>query len=167
MKVESSKHLFVTVNIGLSESEVVTEVNGRSVYSHRFSVGMQTFGEAVIEHFRHNLNLRIGERTAEAVTIAVGSAFPEDNEHSMEVRGLDIEARIPRIVTVTEAEISRAISKEVEAIIGEVKMAIEQIPAESQAALADCEVMLQGKGAYLRSLNKRVMIETNLPVLSH
>jgi len=66
---------------------------------------------------------------------------------------------------VTEAEISRAISKEVEAILGEVKIAIEQISAKAQATLADCEVTLQGEGAYLRGLDKRIMIETNLPVV--
>jgi rod shape-determining protein MreB len=65
----------------------------------------------------------------------------------------------------TEAEISRAISKEVEAIMGEIKMAIEQIPAEVQATSADCGVTLQGEGAFLRGLDKRVMIETNLPVV--
>jgi rod shape-determining protein MreB len=147
------------------ESEVLAEVDGRAVYSHRFSVGTQTFGVAVIEHFRINLNLLIGERTAEAITIAVGSAFPEDDQLSMEVRGRDTEARVPRIVTVTEAEISTAISKEVGTIVSEVKTAIEHIPTEAQLALADCGVTLQGEGAYLRGLDKRVMIETNLPVV--
>ncbi len=165
MIVENMKCSFVTASIGIMESEVLAEVDGCAVYSHRFSVGMQTFGEAVIEHFRLNLNLLIGERTAEAITIAVGSAFPEDNELSMEVRGRDIEAKVPRIVTVMEAEISAAISKEVEAILGEVKIAIEQIPPEEQATLADYGVTLQGEGAYLRGLDKRVMIETNLPVV--
>ncbi len=159
------KRSLVTASIGITESEVVAEADGRAVYSHRFSVGTQTFGEAVIEHFRLNLNLLIGERTAESITIAVGSAFPENDELSVEVRGRDTEARVPRTVTVTEAEISRAISKEVEAILGEVKIAIEQISAKAQATLADCEVMLQGEGAYLRGLDKRVMIETNLPVV--
>jgi rod shape-determining protein MreB len=165
MEAEKFKPTLVTTSIGITESEVVAEVDGRVVYSHRFSVGMQTFGEAVIEHFRLNLNLLIGERTAEAITIAVGSAFPEDDRLSMEVRGRDVETGIPRIVTVTEAEISRAISKEVEAIMGEIKMAIEQILAEVQATSADCGVTLQGEGAFLRGLDKRVMIETNLPVV--
>ncbi len=165
METEKFKLAFVTTNIGITESEVVAEVDGRAVYSRRFSVGMQTFGEAVIEHFRLNLNLLIGERTAEVITIAVGSAFPGDEEISMEVRGRDTKARVPRTVTVTEAEISRAISKEVEAIVDEIKIAIEQIPVEAQAALADCGVTLQGKGAFLRGLDKRVMIETTLPVV--
>lgn len=165
MKVENAKRSSVTASIGTTESEVVAEVDERDIYSHRFPVGTQTFGEAVIEHFRLNLNLLIGERTAEAITIAVGSAFPEDNELSMEVRGRDVEARVPRTVTVTEAEISAAISKEVEAIVGEIKMTIKQIPVEAQAALADFGVTLQGKGAFLRGFDKRVMIETNLPVV--
>jgi rod shape-determining protein MreB len=83
----------------------------------------------------------------------------------MEVRGRDIDARIPRTVTVTEAEISAAISKEVETIVGEVKMAVEHIPVEAQSALADWGVTLQGEGLYLRGLDKRVMVETNLPVV--
>ncbi len=165
MKLEIPKPTLVTASIGRTDSQVVAEVDGRAVYSHRFSVGTQTFGEAVIEHFRQNLNLLIGERTAEATTIAVGSAFPEDDDLSMEVRGRDTEAKVPRIVTVTEAEISAAISKEVETIVGEIKMAVEHIPVEAQAALADWGVTLQGEGAYLRGLGKRVMIETNLPVI--
>ena len=165
MKVENFKPTLVTASIGITESEVVAEVDGRTVYSHSFLVGTQTFGEAVIEHFRRNLNLLIGERTAEAITIAVGSAFPEDDTLSMEVRGRDTEARVPRIVTVTEAEISAAISKEVETILGEIKTAVERIPTEAQAALSDCGVTLQGKGGDLRGLDKRILIETNLPVV--
>lgn len=165
MKVEYPKPTLVTASIGITQSQVVAEVDGRSVYSHHFLVGTQTFGKAVIEHFRQNLNLLIGERTAEAITIAVGSAFPEDEQLSMEVRGRDIDAGVLRTVTVTEAEISSAIAKEVKTIIGEIKMAIEQIPAEAQAALADWGVTLQGEGAFLRGLDKRVMIETNLPVV--
>ncbi len=164
MKLEIPKPTIVIASIGTTDSQVVAEVDGRAVYSHRFSVGTQTFGEAVIEHFRQNLGLLIGERTAEAITIAVGSAFPED-ELSMEVRGRDTEAKVPRTVTVTEAEISRAISKEVEAIVSEIKRAIERFPVEAQAALADWGVTLKGEGVYLRGLDKRVMIETNLPVV--
>ncbi len=93
MKVENSKPTLVTASIGITESQVVAEVDGHSVYSHRFPIGTQAFGEAVIEHFRQNLNLLIGERTAEAITIAVGSAFPEEDDLSMEVRGRDIEAK--------------------------------------------------------------------------
>ncbi len=165
MKLKIPKPTLVTANIGKAKSKVVAEVDGCAVYSHYFPVGTQTFGEAVIEHFRQNLNLLIGERTAEAITIAVGSAFPENDELSMEVRGRDIDAKVPRTVTVTEAEISAEISKEVEMIVSEVKMTVEQIPKEAQAALVDCGVMLEGKGAWLRGLDKRVMIETNLPVI--
>jgi rod shape-determining protein MreB len=165
MKLEIPKPTIVTTSISTTDSQVVAEVDGRAIYSHRFPVGTQTFGEAAIEHFRQNLGLLIGERTAEAITIAVGSAFPEDDALSMEVRGRDVEAGVPRTVTVTEAEISRAISKEVETIVSEIKIAVEQIPAEAQAALADWGVTLQGEGAYLRGLDKRVMIETNLSVV--
>jgi rod shape-determining protein MreB and related proteins len=165
MIAENMKRSFVTASIGITESQVVAEVDGRSVYSHRFSVGTQTFGNAVIEHFHRNLNMLIGTRTAEAIVIAVGSALPEDNGLSMEVRGRDLGAQVPRTVTVTEAEISRAISKEVDALVGEIKTAVERIPAEWQAALADCGVVLQGEGAFLRGLDKRVMIETNLSVV--
>jgi rod shape-determining protein MreB len=165
MKAENMKRSSVTANIGITKSEVVAEVDGHAVYSHSFPVGTQTFGDAVIEHFHRNLNMLIGKRTAEAIVMAVGSAFPEDDELSMEVRGRDLGAQVPRTVTVTEAEISAAISKEVDTILGEIKMAVEHIPAEAQAMLADCEVTLCGEGAFLRGLDKRVMMETNLPVV--
>ena len=165
MKFDIPKSTFVTASIGTTESEVIAETDGRTVYTNRFPVGTQTFGDAVIEHFHRNLNLLTGPRTAEAITIAVGSAFPEDDQLSMEVRVRDIKAGVPRTVTVTEAEISAAISKEVEIIVDEIKTAVEHIPAEAQAKLADCGVTLCGEGAFLRGLDKRVMIETNLPVV--
>ncbi len=164
MKFEYPKPTLVTASISTTESQVVAEVDGRAIYSHRFPVGTQTFGDAVIEHFHRNLNMLIGKRTAEAIVITVGSAFPEDDGLSMEVRGRDLGAQVPRTVTVTEAEISAAISKEVDTILGEVKIAIKQIPAEAQSALSNWGVTLQGEGAFLRGLDKRVMIETNLPV---
>ncbi len=165
MKPEISKPTIVTASIRTADSQVVSEVDGHAVYAHRFPVGTQTFGEAVIEHFHQNLNMLIGERTAGAIVIAVGSAFPEDDQLSMELRGRDIEAGVPRTVTVTEVEISAAISKEVDVILNEIKKAIQQIPAEAQAALADWGITLQGEGAYLRGLDKRILIETNLPVV--
>ncbi len=155
----------VIASIGKTKSEVVAGLNERGVYSQHFSLGSQSMDAAIIEYFHRNLGLQIGERTAEAITIAVGSAFPEDDQLSMEVRGRDLEAQVPRTVTVTEAEISAAISKEVETILDEIKTAVEHIPAEARATLTDYGVTLQGKGAFLRELDKRVMIETNLPVV--
>lgn len=162
MQFESS---FVIAIIGQAESEVIAKVEGRIVYSHRFSVGIQTFADAVIEYFRRDLKLLIGEKTAEAITIAVGSAFPEDKNLSMEVRGRDLHTETPRIVKITETEISRVISKGIETIVSEIKTAIGQIPSKAQTALADYGVTLNGEGAFLRGLDKRIMLETKLPVV--
>ncbi len=82
MEAEKFKPTLVTASIGITESEVVAEVDGRAVYSRRFSVGMQTFGEAVIEHFSLSLLYTSDAADDDFITVDVGSAFPEDDRLS-------------------------------------------------------------------------------------
>lgn len=155
----------VIAKIGKTKSEVIAGLNQRSVYSHTFAFGSQSMDTAIVEHFRQNLGLLIGERTAEAIRINVGSAFPEDETLTMEVRGRDIEEEVPRLVTVTEAEISAAIAKVVAEIVAEIQAAVDSVLAESQTEIEHFGIVLKGEGSWLRGLDKRVSLKTKLFVV--
>jgi len=165
LKDKNFTRAIVIASIGKSKSEVVAGLNERDVYSHKFSLGSQTMDTAIIEHFRQNLGLLIGKRTSEAIRIALGSASPEDDTLTMDVRGRDVEERVPRLVTVNEAEISAAILEVVAEIVGEIQTAVDRVFAETQTEIEHFGVVLKGEGGWLRGLDKRVSVATKLFVV--
>lgn len=166
MDVEQIRSALIILRVDKTASEVAAQINGDTIYSRQFAVGTQTMDAAVVEHFRRNLNLLIGDYTAEAIRIAVGSAFPEEAELAMQVRGRDLDAQTPRTVTVTEAEISTAISNVVETLVSAVQVAVGRVPSEARAALAEFgAIELRGDGACLRDFDKRLVFATDLPVI--
>ncbi|MBA3633423.1 MAG: rod shape-determining protein [Acidobacteria bacterium] len=166
MNVEQIKSALIILRVGKAATEVVAQINGDTIYSRQFAVGTQTMDVAVVEHFQRKLNMLIGNYTAEAIRIAVGSAFPEDSELAIQVRGRDVDAQMPRTVTVTEAEISAAISNVVETLVNAVKVAVQRVSSEARAALAAFgAIELTGEGACLRGLDKRLMFATDLLVV--
>jgi len=106
----------------------------------------------------------IGDRTAEAIKLEVGSAFPLDRPSSMEVKGRDILRGIPKTVSVADQEIRQALSGCVSSIIQAIRVALEQTPPELSADISDRGVVLTGGGSLLKNLDKRIQTETNLPV---
>ncbi len=165
MKDKDFTRAIVLVSIGKSKSEIVAGLKERSVYSHSFSLGSQTMDAAIVEHFRHNLGLLIGTRTAEAIRVAVGSAFPEDGALTMDVGGRDIEEKGQRRVTITEAEISAAIDEVVAEIVSEIQTTIDRVLEVAQIEIEHFSIMLRGEGGWLRGLDKRVSVATKLPVI--
>ena len=107
----------------------------------------------------------IGERTAEAIKIQIGSAFPLANEIRMEVRGRDLVHGLPGAATVTDSEIREALSTCVATIVDAIKVALEHTPPELSADICDNGVVLTGGGALLKNLDTRIGKETGLPVL--
>lgn len=166
MDVKQIKSALIILRVGKIATGVVAQIDGDTIYSRQFRVGMRTMDAAVVEYFRRNLNLLIGDYTAEAIRIAVGSAFPEDTELVMQVRGRDVEVGVQRIVIVTETEISAAISNVVETLVNAVKVAVQRVPSEAYAALAAFgAIELTSEGACLRGLDKRLGFATNLTVV--
>jgi rod shape-determining protein MreB len=121
--------------------------------------------ENIVEHCKHRHNLLIGERTAEAVKIRIGSAFPIAGEIQMEIRGRDLVRGIPAAATVTASEIRQALAVCVGAIVDAVKVALDRTPPELSADIFDRGVVLTGGGALLKNLDARIRQDTGLPVL--
>jgi rod shape-determining protein MreB len=113
---------------------------------------------------KQQFSLRIGEQTAEHMKIQVGSAFPLDQELSMEVNGLDTISGVPRKAVVTSEEVREALHAPIEAIIACVKTVIEQCKPELVADLADNGLVLTGGGALLRGLDLLMNEQLGIPV---
>ncbi|MBM3892275.1 MAG: rod shape-determining protein, partial [Verrucomicrobia bacterium] len=109
-------------------------------------------------------NLMVGERTAEDIKIRIGSAFPLEQEMTMEVKGRDLVAGLPKTLTVTSQEIREALLEPVSQIVESVRTALERCPPELAADLVDRGIVLAGGGALLHGIDKLLAEETGLPV---
>ena len=121
--------------------------------------------EAVINYIKRKYNLLIGERTAENIKINVGSAYPDDEPRTMEVKGRDLVAGVPRTVVVNSDEIRDALSEPINAIVEAVKGSLERTPPELAADIVDKGIVLTGGGSLLRNLDILLREETGLPVM--
>ena len=120
--------------------------------------------ESVVMYLKKNYNLLIGELTAEEIKIKIGSAFPMEREESIEIKGRDLVAGVPKNMKISSAQIREALSEPVEAIIEAVRLSLEATPPELASDILDRGIVLTGGGALLRGLSKRIRHETNLPV---
>jgi len=106
----------------------------------------------------------IGERTAEVIKTTIGTAFPEEEPESIEVKGRDLVSGIPKTLTIDSEEVRLAISEQVDTIIDAVKVALEQTPPELAADIVDRGIFLTGGGALLKNLDVLLREETGLPI---
>jgi rod shape-determining protein MreB len=106
----------------------------------------------------------IGERTAEEIKIAIGSAFPMEEEKHMTVKGRDMVAGLPKPITITSEEIREALAEPISTILESVKITLERTPPELSADIVDRGMVLAGGGSLLRGLDKLIAEETQLPV---
>ena len=152
------------VDIGGGTTDVAVISLAGIVYSHSVRVAGNAMDETIIEHIKRKHNLLIGERSAEAIKIQIGSAFPLANPMQMEVRGRELVRGIPGTVTVTDTEIREALSSCISSILDAIRVALERTPPELSADIADHGVVLAGGGALLKNLDTRIRKETGLPV---
>jgi rod shape-determining protein MreB len=155
----------LVVDIGGGTTDVAVISLAGAVYSHSVQVAGNAMDEAIIEYMKRRHNLLVGEQTAEAVKIQIGSAFPLPNEKRMEVRGRDLVRGVPGVITISDSEIREALAGCVTSIMDAVRTALEHTPPELSADISDHGVMLTGGGALLKNLDKRITKETGLPVL--
>jgi len=153
------------VDIGGGTTDVAVISLAGIVYAHSVRIAGNAMDERIIEHVKRKHNLLIGERTAEAIKIQIGSAFPLANEMRMGVRGRDLGRGLPGAVTVTDSEIRDALSSCVASIVDAINVALDCTPPELSADISDHGVVLTGGGALLKNLNTRISRETGLPVL--
>lgn len=152
------------IDIGGGTTEIAVISLSGIVFSKSIRVAGDECDEAITGHLKKTYNLMIGERTAEEIKIKIGSAYPMEEETSMEVRGRDILAGLPKTVTVTSEEIREALSETLAQILEATRIALERTPPELCADLIDRGLILAGGGALLRGLDKLISEETGLPV---
>jgi rod shape-determining protein MreB and related proteins len=152
------------VDIGGGTTEVAVISLSGIVYVNSVRVAGDKIDQAIMQHIKREYNLLIGERTAEIIKMMIGSAYPDEDEHTIEVKGRDLVDGIPKIFTISSEEIRKACTSPVRTIIDAVRVALEQTPPELAADIVDRGIMLTGGGALFKNLDKLIREETGLPV---
>ena len=152
------------IDIGGGTTEVAVISLAGIVVPNSVKVAGDEFDESIIQYLRRAYNLLIGERTAEEIKLRLGSAYALEKEMTMEVKGRDQVAGLPKTITITSTEIREALAEPVARIIEAIRTTLERCPPELSADLVDRGVVLAGGGALLRGLDKLIAEETGLPV---
>jgi len=154
------------VDIGGGTTEVAVISLAGIVFSKSVRVAGDKMDEAIFQFLKRKYYLLIGERTAEMVKIAIGTAYPDGEVRSMEIKGRDLVAGVPKTIEVNSEEVREAIVEPVNAIVDAVKVTLERTPPELSADLYDKGIVLTGGGALLRNLDILLREETGLPVVA-
>ena len=152
------------VDIGGGTTEVAVISLGGIVFSKSVRVAGDEMDQAIIQHLKRTYNMMVGERTAEDIKIAIGSAFPLKEELEMQVKGRDQVMGLPKIITITSEEIRESLREPVSAIVDAVRVTLERTPPELSADIVDRGVVLAGGGALLRGLDQLLAKDTGLHV---
>ncbi|MBQ8928145.1 MAG: rod shape-determining protein [Oscillospiraceae bacterium] len=152
------------VDIGGGTSEVAVVSLGGIVTSRSVRCAGDAFDAAIMNHIKKKYSLLIGERTAESIKLTIGSAFPSENEESMEIKGRNLMNGLPENVTVSSSEIRDAMAEPLSRVIDAIKTTLEETPPELSADIIDQGITLAGGGALLKGLDKLINRETGMPV---
>jgi rod shape-determining protein MreB and related proteins len=153
------------VDIGGGTCEIAIISLAGIVFSRSLRVGGDEFDETIIAHMKRAYNLMIGERTAEEIKIKVGSAFSLDGEElTMEVKGRDLGAGLPKTLSIRSEEIREALKEPLTSILESIRITLERCPPELSADLVERGIVMAGGGSLLRGIDRLVAKETQLPV---
>jgi rod shape-determining protein MreB and related proteins len=152
------------VDIGGGTTDVAVISLAGIVYSKSVRVASNEMDEAIIQYIKRKYNLLIGERTAEAIKIEIGSAYPLDEPISMEIKGRDLVEGVPKTLNLTDAEVRESLAETVGIILDAVRVALEKTPPELSADIMDKGIVLTGGGCMLKNLDRRLREETGLPI---
>jgi rod shape-determining protein MreB len=159
---EPSGNMIVDIGGGTTEVAVISLAG--VVFSRSVRVAGDRMDEAIIQHIKRKYNLLIGERTAELIKITIGSAYPGNEIETMEIRGRDLVAGVPRIIEIIDEEIREALMEPVHQVVESVRIALERAPPELASDIVEKGIVLAGGGALLRNLDVLLREETGLPV---
>lgn len=154
----------VIVDIGGGTTEVAVISLGGIVASRSLRIAGDELSDDIVQYARDEFNLQIGDRTAENIKIAIGSAYPLQASMDAPMRGRDLVTGLPKEIIVTSEQIRVALSKSVRSIVDAVKITIEETPPELVADIMDRGIHLAGGGALLKGLNLLIHRETKMPV---
>ncbi|NOX19236.1 MAG: rod shape-determining protein [Chlorobi bacterium] len=154
----------MVIDIGGGTTEIAVIALSGIVNEESVRIAGDEMNNAIMQFFKKNYNLLIGERTAETIKCEVGSAVPLKEEITIQVKGRDLVGGIPKTAEVSSVEIREALNENIVQIIEAVKQTLERTPPELSADILDRGVMLTGGGALLKGLDERIKMETSLPV---
>jgi rod shape-determining protein MreB len=152
------------IDIGGGTTEIAVIALAGIVNEESIRIAGDEMNNAIMQFFKKNYNLLIGERTAESIKCEVGSAVPLKEEVTIQVKGRDLVGGIPKTAEVSSVEIREALNENISQMIEAIKQTLERTPPELSADILDRGVMLTGGGALLKGLDERIRMETNLPV---
>ncbi len=153
------------VDIGGGTSEIAVISLGGVVTARSLRTAGDEMNEDIIRYMRDQFNLLIGERTAERIKISIGSAYPQQTEMTVTVRGRDLVTGLPKEVVVTDENARDAMSRSIRIIVNTVKTIIEETPPELLADIMQRGIILAGGGGLTRGLDKLIAQETKMPVM--
>jgi len=154
----------MVIDIGGGTSEIAVIALNGIVNDTSIRVAGDELNDAIMQYLKKNYNLAIGELTAEDIKIKIGSAFPLEKEISMEIKGRDLVAGVPKNLNLSSVQVREALSETIDIIVEAVRQALERTPPELASDILERGIILTGGGALLRGLDKRLRQETNLPV---
>ena len=160
---EPSGNMIVDIGGGTTEVAVIS-LSG-IVAARSIRMAGDKLDEAIVAYIRRKYSLLIGERTAELVKKQIGNAYKLDEVESMEIKGRDLIAGVPKTIVVTSDEVREALAEPVGAIVEAVKSVLERTPPELAADIVDRGIVLTGGGSMLRNLDMLLREETGLPVM--
>ncbi len=161
--MEPSGNMIVDIGGGTTEVAVISLAG--IVYSKSVRVAGVKMDEAILQYIKRKYNLLIGETMAETIKIKIGNAYPSEEILTMEIKGRDLVAGIPKTLEINSDEIREALSEPINAIVEAVHIALERTPPELAADIVDKGIVLAGGGALLHNLDILLREETGLPVM--
>ena len=154
----------IIVDIGGGTTEVAVISLGGIVVSNSLRVAGDELDEDIINYIKREMNLAIGETTAEQIKMQIGCAMPLMADMSMEVRGRDLTTGLPRNIQVYSSQIQEAMAESISEIVECVKQTLEKTPPELASDIVEKGIVLAGGGALIQNLDKLLSIKTEMPV---
>jgi rod shape-determining protein MreB len=151
------------VDIGGGTAEIAVMALNGIVNHNSIRIGGDEMNEAIVQYFKKNYNLFIGEKTAEELKCSIGSAVAQSEEQKSQVKGRDLVDGIPKTINVSAAEIREALNESITSIVDAIRLSLERTPPELAADILDRGIILTGGGALLKGLDERIREETSLP----
>ena len=154
----------IIVDIGGGTTEVAVISLGGIVVSNSLRVAGDEIDEDIVNYIKREMNLAIGETTAEQIKIQIGCAMPLMTEVSMQIRGRDLSDGLPRNVNITSTQIEEAMKESITKIVDVIKLTLEKTPPELASDIVEKGIVLAGGGALIKNLDKLISLETDMPV---
>jgi len=154
----------IVVDIGGGTTEVAVISLGGIVVCDSIRTAGDELDEAIINYVKRELNLAIGETTAEEIKTRLGCALPLVATETMEVRGRDLNTGLPLILQITSEQVRQALEEPISQIVDVIKMALEKTPPELSSDVMERGIILSGGGALIRNLDKLISQRTGIPV---